>query len=459
MEEKGKKRKTMKIVGLGLGGAIGTGIFLLLGFGIAYSGRSIILVCAAGCFFMLLAYWYQFAIPTMFVLKGGDYSMKTMLFSPLISGIGAWFGVVGGFAFSGYAIGITDYISVVVPEVKNFSMVCSLVIITLVFAASYKGSRFITVLENLVTLLLVAALALFIVFGVAKVDAGNFFSPAYDGGFFRNGFGGFVAAIAVMGWACQGTTMAPISMAAVTERPKHTIPKAIIIITLLLAVIYAFMAYAASGVLPYEQVAGANISVTAEAIFPKGLYLFFVIGGGVGALASSMLGGIGMMRYPMIQVAEDGWLPAIFKKTTKSGYPYITYLMFYLISIFPIVTGMGLDSVVSLVMIPTMLMNIYMNFACLSLPKKYPEQWAKVSIKMPLWFWKACCILGVFCAGVVSYNLFIELSLKDSIICVIMVAALVGLSALRLRQGAVSREALEENKRAVIAQAIADDAD
>ena len=166
-----------------------------------------------------------------------------------------------------------------------------------------------------------------------------------------------------------------------------------------------------------------------------------------------------MMRYPMIQVAEDGWLPAIFKKTTKSGYPYITYLMFYLISIFPIVTGMGLDSVVSLVMIPTMLMNIYMNFACLSLPKKYPEQWAKVSIKMPLWFWKACCILGVFCAGVVSYNLFIELSLKDSIICVIMVAALVGLSALRLRQGAVSREALEENKRAVIAQAIADDAD
>ena len=57
MEEKGKKLKTMNIVGLGLGGAIGTGIFLLLGFGIAYSGRSIILVCAAGCFFMLLAYW------------------------------------------------------------------------------------------------------------------------------------------------------------------------------------------------------------------------------------------------------------------------------------------------------------------------------------------------------------------------------------------------------------------
>ncbi len=170
-----------------------------------------------------------------------------------------------------------------------------------------------------------------------------------------------------------------------------------------------------------------------------------------------MLGGIGMMRYPMLQVAEDGWLPAIFKKTTQSGYPYVSYLMFYLISIFPIVTGMELDSVVSLVMIPTMLMNMYLNFVCITLPKKYPEQWEKASFKMPVWLWNICCILGVFCAGVVCYNLFTELSLSDSVVCIVLVAALVGLSALRLKQGAVSKEALEANKKAVIEQAIADD--
>ncbi len=459
MEEKGKKLKTINIVGLGLGGAIGTGIFLLLGYGIAYTGRSIVLVCAIGCFFMLLAYWYQLAMPSMFVLKGGDYSMKTMLFSPVMSGISAFFTVVGGFAFSGYAIGVTDYLCVIIPGLKNYSTLCSLLIMTLAFAASIKGSRFITILENLVTILLVAALALFVVFGVTKVDAGNFFSSTYDGGFFRNGFAGVVAAIAVMGWACQGTTMAPISMAAVTEKPKRTIPKAILIVTLLLAVIYALMAYAASGVLPYDQVAGANISVTAEAIFPTGLYLFFVVGGGVGAIVSSLLGGIGMMRYPMIKIAEDGWMPAIFKKSTKSGYPYVTYLLFYIISIFPILTGMGLDSVVSLVMIPTMLMNIYMNLACITLPKKYPEQWEKRSLRMPVWFWNVCCVLGAFCAGVVAYNLFVELTFTDSIICIIIVVALIGLSALRLKQGAVSKEQLAANKKMIIEQAIADDVD
>ena len=53
MEEKGKKLGLWNIIGLGLGGAIGTGVFVLLGYGVAYTGRSISLVVTIGCFFML----------------------------------------------------------------------------------------------------------------------------------------------------------------------------------------------------------------------------------------------------------------------------------------------------------------------------------------------------------------------------------------------------------------------
>ena len=202
--------------------------------------------------------------------------------------------------------------------------------------------------------------------------------------------------------------MAPVSMAAVTKNPKRTIPLGIIIITLLLAVIYGTMGIVAGGVLPYVETAGQNISVTAEAILPRALYIFFVVGGGIGAIASSALGGLGMFRYPLLQVASDGWLPSVFKKTDKNGYPYVIYLLFYVISIIPILTGRSLDAIVSQVMIPTMLINIYMNLTCLVLPKKYPEQWAQRSIKMPLWFYNVCCVLGAFCAGVVAFNLFVQ---------------------------------------------------
>lgn len=309
--------------------------------------------------------------------------------------------------------------------------------------------------ENIITLVLVASLALFIIFGIPKVDFASTFTSA-DGGFFHGGFTGFVSALAVMCFACQGTTMAPVSMAAVTKNPKRTIPLGIIIITLLLAVIYGAMGIVAGGVLPYAETAGQNISVTARAIFPNALYVFFVVGGGIGAIASSALGGLGMFRYPLLQVANDGWLPSVFKKTDKNGYPYAIYLLFYVISVFPIVTGRSLDAIVSQVMIPAMLINIYMNLACLTLPKKYPEQWAQRSIKMPLWFYNICCVLGAFCAGVVAYNLFKDLTFNDAVFAVVIVVVLCALSILRLKQGAVKAEDLAAKKEEIVRQAIAD---
>lgn len=455
MEEKGKKLGLWNIIGLGLGGAIGTGVFVLLGYGVAYTGRSISLVVTIGCFFMLLAYWYNLIMPSMFVLKGGDYSMKAMLFNPFMSGVSAWMILVNGLAMSSYAVALAQYLAIAVPALQNHQTLVAFIAITLFFLSTIKGSRFITILENIITLVLVASLALFIIFGIPKVDFASTFTSA-DGGFFHGGFTGFVSALAVMGFACQGTTMAPVSMAAVTKNPKRTIPLGIIIITLLLAVIYGAMGIVAGGVLPYTETAGQNISVTARAIFPNALYVFFVVGGGIGAIASSALGGLGMFRYPLLQVANDGWLPSVFKKTDKNGYPYAIYLLFYVISVFPIVTGRSLDAIVSQVMIPAMLINIYMNLACLTLPKKYPEQWAQRSIKMPLWFYNICCVLGAFCAGVVAYNLFKDLTFNDAVFAVVIVVVLCALSILRLKQGAVKAEDLAAKKEEIVRQAIAD---
>lgn len=388
MEEKGKKLGLWNIIGLGLGGAIGTGVFVLLGYGVAYTGRSISLVVTIGCFFMLLAYWYNLIMPSMFVLKGGDYSMKAMLFNPFMSGVSAWMILVNGLAMSSYAVALAQYLAIAVPALQNHQTLVAFIAITLFFLSTIKGSRFITILENIITLVLVASLALFIIFGIPKVDFASTFTSA-DGGFFHGGFTGFVSALAVMGFACQGTTMAPVSMAAVTKNPKRTIPLGIIIITLLLAVIYGAMGIVAGGVLPYAETAGQNISVTARAIFP-------------------------------------------------------------------IVTGRSLDAIVSQVMIPAMLINIYMNLACLTLPKKYPEQWAQRSIKMPLWFYNICCVLGAFCAGVVAYNLFKDLTFNDAVFAVVIVVVLCALSILRLKQGAVKAEDLAAKKEEIVRQAIAD---
>lgn len=151
MDEKEKQLSLWNIVGLGLGGAIGTGIFLLLGYGIAYTGRSIMLVVVVGCFFMLLAYWYNLVMPSIFVLKGGDYSMKTMLFTPLWSGFNALLAVVGGFAMASYSVGIAQYLGIAVPALAQYESIVAFFVTVVVFLATTKGSYILTVLENLVT--------------------------------------------------------------------------------------------------------------------------------------------------------------------------------------------------------------------------------------------------------------------------------------------------------------------
>lgn len=453
MEEKGKKLGLMNLLGLGLGGAIGTGIFIMMGFGIAQAGRSILVVCAVGCVFMLLAFWYNAAMSTMFVFKAGDYGMRTMLFNPLMTGVNAWNTVIQSFALSSHAIAITGYLVIAIPSWAGYTKALALVILTLAFLATIKGSRFITLLQNAVTAILVIALVLFVAYGVGKVDPGAFFSNA-DGGFWLNGAGGFLGAISTMSFACMGVS-GVVAMAAVTKRPKWNIPFSMILVTLILAVIYSLMAYVAAGVLPYEQVAGANLSVTAEKIMPHAFYMFFLVGGGVCAIGSTLLGTITIFRYPMLQVAEDGWLPAVFKRQTNGGYPYVSYLVLYVVSAFPIVTGMSIDVIVSDIMIPTMLMNLYMNLRCVTLPKKYPEQWKKRSIKMPIWLWNICCLGGGICNVIIIYNLFINLSGKDAVICVVIVVALAALSMLRLKQGAVKAEELERVRRETIQEALA----
>ena len=77
-----KKIGLWNIVGLGVGGAIGSGIFVTLGSAIGMTGRSILPITVICVFYMLLAYWYNLAISGAFIVEGGDYSMKGMLFSP-----------------------------------------------------------------------------------------------------------------------------------------------------------------------------------------------------------------------------------------------------------------------------------------------------------------------------------------------------------------------------------------
>ncbi len=449
-----KKIGLWNIVGLGVGGAVGSGIFVTLGSAIERTGRSILPITIICVFYMLLAYWYNLGMSGIFVINGGDYSMKGMLLPPLLTGYGGWTNVIWAFGFTGYALALTSYLGNLFPIVNDHSTLISAVVLTLFFLLSIRGNRIVTLFQNVATGLLVIALILFVIMGIPSVNAANFFNATFDGGFFHGGFGGMISAIAIMGWACQGTTMGPVGVVPITKNPKRTIPMGILVTCVVVSVVYGLMSYVASGVLPYDQIAGENLSVTAQAIMPHGLFAFFVIGGGICAIISSFLAVLAMIREPLSHMADDGWFPSAFRKKSSDGYPYFCFLLTYIVALVPILTGMSVGNAISMLMIPTMLINCYLNVACMTIPKKYPEQFAKRSIKIPVWLFNLCSILGGFCAAVVAITLFKDLTVKDAIVAAAVIIIPLIFSGIALKTGSVSKEELDAKRQEIVNAAL-----
>ena len=78
-----------------------------------------------------------------------------------------------------------------------------------------------------------------------------------------------------------------------------------------MAVFYAFIGIVAAGVLPVEQVAFQNLTLVAQTIFPTWLYLFFVFGGAMFALLTTLNGTLSWVHRGLQAAARDGWLPAV----------------------------------------------------------------------------------------------------------------------------------------------------
>ena len=352
-----------------------------------------------------------------------------------------------------YGLAFASYFVSVFTGLAEYQLWIAALLIVIFFAISIKGTKAMATITTIITASLLISIVVFLAAGLPQVQPG-YFSNA-DGQFFSGGFGGLIGAIAMMSFACQGTTMAPVSVMPATKKPRKTIPIGILLICLTVAVVYALMSIVAAGVLPVEQVAGENLSLVAQTIFSPTMFNIFILGAACCAIMSSLASGMTMLRYPLLAVAEDGWLPKIFAKTTSSGYPYMMMGFFLVFSIVPLFTGLSVDALISLLMIISMVMNAYMNISMIKLVKRYPEQWKKATLHMPTPIFNCLCIIGTVCALAVSYYLFKDLSVGSMVFCVVLLVVMMGLAQLRLRTGAVKKEDLLAKRERIAAAALA----
>lgn len=357
---------------LGIGQVIGAGVITTIGPAIGMTGYSVWLAYLAAIVLGLIINLPIIIFSSVTKFSGGDYSVITSLAGDKVGGmfIISFFLQMLTMSLYGTALGI--YINSLVPALNP--MLVGIVGIAVFYGINLLGTKNMAKLQKAMTVILVAALLTFVVVGIAKGNP----APALAMGnenFFSGGAMGFISAMMILVYSCQGYKLT-VNYGGMANEPTKNIPKAILAVIPVLFVLYCGAALADVSILPIGDVAGQPLTVAAKAMFSPALFYAFIIGAPVMALLTSMNSTYGMAVGPYMKATNDGWLPEVFGKTNKNGAPVLILTIQLVVGCLPIIMGFSVGTIVNNIMVITSVFQFLLFFAIFQTPKKMPKKWA-----------------------------------------------------------------------------------
>ena len=326
---------------LGIGGIIGTGIFVLTGTAAAnYAGPALplsFIIAGLGCTFAGLCY-AEFA--SMIPVSGSAYSYS---YATLGEGI-AWFigwNLVLEYLFavatvsvgwSGYAISLLEQLHIHIPTqlamapldqageslniVRTGAIINlpAILIVAAIASICYIGIKQSATFNSFIVAIKVTVIALFILFGVSFIHASNWhpFVPPNTGHFGSFGLSGIVKASAVIFFAYIGFD-AVSTAAQETKNPQRDMPIGILASLVICTILYVVVAAVLTGMVSYKDLdVAAPVAVALDKY--EGLHWLGVpvkLGAVCGMTSVMLVMTIAQARI-FFAMARDGLLPPFF---------------------------------------------------------------------------------------------------------------------------------------------------
>jgi len=432
----------LSLFNMAVGMVIGAGIFTMLTEMVGVTGRSLCYAVALGAVLAIIN-----SIPVVFLsstieLEGGNYSQGMALLPPILAGINGIIKQISLFGFGAYTLGMASYTLQLIPNASGLYKAVATIYLILFFLFGLKGTKGAANIQNIMMVCLFLSLGVFIFRGLPAIEPGYFRQE----GFYLGGASGFMYASAMLSMSSMGASSI-ISFTRESKNPKRDIPLAMFVGTLAVAIIYFLMAMVTAGVLPIEQVQGQNLGVVAEAFLSRPMYIFFVIGGALFAMGTSLNGLLAALPAPFIKMAEDGWLPKFFlNRDKKFNYPYVIMGMYFIIGgILPLVLNMNIATISAFFSFPNYLINVMVALATLRIPTLYPNLWKKATFHCPKPLFVFLVLLGAASSVYLAYNFVANINTSLVIGMFVAMGILSGYIVYRYKAGFVNIDYMMEN--------------
>ena len=426
MDKNKNKMGLLSSILMGIGSIIGASIFATTPIAIKIvGGNGIVWGFIFAALFVFVKTWPEMVTSSALPANGGAYMHLTRLIHPSVGILHSInYLVVGPMKIATMALTFATYFAMLVPGAPA---VVVAVAVTLLFTViTLYGMRIASWVQNVMVVILLTAIGLYIILGWGNtvVSLGEVLSTTFQ-------LSKMWAAMGIMHGSLIGAN-ALMYVADEIENPGKTIPIAFIVGTIVTAVIYAALAYVTVGVMP-QFFKINNLATTAKVFMSPAMLAFFISGGALLAVVTSINSAILMFSRSHFAGARDGLYPAAIMKINARGAPGNAIWLNSAIAVLAMVSGFNLTDVINITSIPGLLLSPIILAAVFWLPYKFPASYKTAYIKTPHWLNCAIVIIASVLSVLMGSYVLKQMAPKNYITMAVFYVVALGYVIVRAR--------------------------
>lgn len=401
------------MIAIGLGGMLGTGIFVLPGLAATKIGASLWLAYLVAAICILPAAYSKSELATAMPSSGGAYVFIERAFGPLfgtISGLGLWIALVLKCAFA--LVGIGAYVLVVLEmDSEAITKSVGLGFLFLVFLLNIVGAKKAGNFQSYAVLVALLVLAALFVLGIQSMDqATPFFAKLKEETVELAGYKDFVFAVAFVYLSYSGVT----KVAAIAEEiknPDKNLPLGMILSLFIITTIYVLISFVLTANVSLSELAGnynpihtlaLDLNVSSYEI--SGIHVvgaFIALIAVLTLLSTVNAGVLASSRFPFA-MSRDGLLPKFWSQVHKKFLTPMNTIAITCVAIALVVLFLDVFEIAKLASAFKVMMFISVNLAVIVL-RETSAQWYQPKYKSPLYPWVQ--IFGIITGFVLLFYL------------------------------------------------------
>lgn len=421
-----KKMGLFSSILMGVGSIIGASIFATTPIAIKIiGGNGIVWGFILASLFVFVKTWPEMVSTSALPANGGAYMHLTRLIHPSVGILHAFnYLVTGPMKIATMSLTFSTYFAMLVPGANpvlvGIAVALAFTVLTLF------GIKIASWVQNVLVVVLLGAIGMYIVmgWGATVVSLGDVLSTTFK-------LSKLWAAMGIMHGSLIGAN-ALMYVADEIDNPGKTIPQAFIIGTVFTAFLYAALAYVTVGVMP-QFFKIDNLATTAKVFLSPAALAFFISGGALLAVVTSINSAILMFSRSHFAAARDGLLPASIMKINKHGAPANAIWLNTAIAVLAMGAGFNLTDVVNITSIPGLLLSPIILAAVFFIPKHFPASYKTSFIKTPHWLNCAVVVVASVLSLLLGSYVLKQMAPKNYITMAVFYAAAFLYTVLRAR--------------------------